>query len=303
MIITIVNMSKRVQDADLHTAIRAVNRQVHEDFEPYWSLGATLRLEGRSTKKKADIVKLPELRGDAVLYLWDKADVQDALGYHEANARGIPYGFVFTELEDALHEEWTVTLSHEAMELIADPLVNLLVAGPHPEENRTVFHWYEMSDAVQAETYKIDGIAVSNFVLPLYFTPTKEVGSRNDFLGHVHEGETLPSFGVNPGGYIGFFDPKRGEHVTFAMKDDRQARQRLAVKKALSNEKWTPGRRAYRIQGWPREKALQTPAVRGATRAAPEATRRSDIQAVTLEQMATAVTSNCKRRFEAIDVE
>ncbi|HKO62279.1 MAG TPA: hypothetical protein VJV03_14035 [Pyrinomonadaceae bacterium] len=72
------------------------------------------------------------MRGDSVLYLWNEVDVEDALGYHDTNNRGIPFGFVFTELSKKLGENWTVTLSHEALELIADPEVNLLVAGSHP---------------------------------------------------------------------------------------------------------------------------------------------------------------------------
>ncbi|NRF65377.1 hypothetical protein HLB44_00115 [Aquincola sp. S2] len=307
MIITIVNMSKRIADAELQRVVRAVNRQIREDFEPYWSLGATLRLEGKS-KNSPDKLNLPDMRGDAVLYVWDKVDVPGALGYHDANARGIPYGFVFTDLEQALNEAWTTTLSHEALELIADPLVNLLVAGPHPSEDRTVFHWYEMSDAVQGEAYTIDGVEVSNFVLPLYFTPTTEVGSRNDFLGIARDGETLPSFGINPGGYIGFFDPlagEHGEHVTFSMAGDTDALKRLEAKRALSADGGSGGRRGYRIAGWPRERAL-APASRGArapvraAAASPPAAYRGSSQAVAVEQMATAVSSKCKRRFEQV---
>ncbi|MGH7182247.1 MAG: hypothetical protein ACREJN_09760 [Nitrospiraceae bacterium] len=77
----------------------------------------------------------------------------------------------------------------------------MLAQGPHPAEpSKSVFHWYEMCDAVQTETYEIDGVAVSNFVLPLYFTGGDEVGGRNDFLGRSYKGKTLRSFGVNPGG-------------------------------------------------------------------------------------------------------
>jgi hypothetical protein len=124
-----------------------------------------------------------------------------------------------------------VTLSHEALELIGDPAVNLLVAGPHPgDRRREVFHWYEMCDAVQAESYKVDGIDVSNFVLPLYFTRDAEPGSRNDFLGRRFEGETLASFGINPGGYIGFFDPRTRKHETYAIKGDTLAKRRLDIK-------------------------------------------------------------------------
>ena len=42
-----------------------------------------------------------------------------------------------------------------------------------------------MCDAVQAETYEIDEVDVSNFVLPLYFTGGDELGGRNDFLSRA----------------------------------------------------------------------------------------------------------------------
>ncbi|UUZ68691.1 hypothetical protein LP416_01745 [Polaromonas sp. P2-4] len=124
-----------------------------------------------------------------------------------------------------------MTLSHEALELIGDPMVNLLVQGPHPAEPAaTVFHWFEMCDAVQSETYQIDGVEVSNFVLPLYFTGGDEPGSRNDFLGKPHTGKTLRSFGVNPGGYVGFFDPRSNQHETFSRTGDKLAAKRLQIK-------------------------------------------------------------------------
>jgi hypothetical protein len=59
-------------------------------------------------------------------------DVEGALGYYDANFKGIPYSFVFRQLSEELGEKWTVTFSHEALEMIGDPEVNLLVAGPHP---------------------------------------------------------------------------------------------------------------------------------------------------------------------------
>lgn len=245
MIISIINHTEgKLRDDDVQFALRAVNRQIKEDFEPYWSLGATLRLEGRSTARK----KSPpvDMRGDAIIYLHTAADADDALGYHDTHYRGIPCGYVFTDVADELEESWTTTLSHEALELIADPEVNLLVMGPHPRRpRRTVFHWYEMCDAVQGESYDIDGVAVSNFVLPLYFTGTEERGGRNDFLGNRHGGRTLRSFGANPGGYIGFFDPRTGKHHTHDADDDGQAAKRRRIKFRLK-----AARRGMRYQGF-----------------------------------------------------
>ena len=200
MLISVVNHTDgKLSDEAVQEGIRAVNRQIAEDFNPNWSMGAELRLEG-VIGKDPDDDKLPELRGDAIIYLWNEVDVEDALGYHEANAAGIPFGFVFTELVKQLKEPWTVTVSHEALELIGDPEANLLVAGPHPEDpKKEVFHWYEMCDAVQDETYEIDGVAVSNFVLPLYFTQFAEVGGRNDFLGRLTKGQTAAVLRHQPG--------------------------------------------------------------------------------------------------------
>lgn len=231
MIISIVNHTRgKLNDEDIQVGIRAINRQIAHDFEPYWSLGGALRLEGRS-EDTPDKLRLPDLRGDAVIYLWDQVDVDDAIGYHDLNARGIPFGFVFTEISKELGESWTVTLSHEALELIGDAQVNLLVMGPHPQnKQQTVFHWYEMCDAVQDEHYKVDGIDVSNFLLPLYFTNDPEPGGRNDFLGRMYHGHALESFGINPGGYIGFFNPETKEHETFSRKSDARARKRLEIK-------------------------------------------------------------------------
>jgi hypothetical protein len=236
MIISVINLSNgALADADVQVAIRSVNRQLSEDFASYWGFSAQLRLEGKTGKgKRSAPIDQADMRGDAILYLRDVAKVADLDGFHERHFSGIPYGVVFLELSKALKEEWTVTLSHEALELAGDPENNLLSQGPHPAKPKVqVFHWFEMCDAVQDETYQIDGVNVSNFVLPLYFTASDERGGRNDFLGTIVKGKTLRSFSVNPGGYVGFFDPAENEHVTWSPDDDTRAKARLNAKAKL----------------------------------------------------------------------
>ncbi len=246
MIISIINHSNgKLSDAVIQEAIRAINRQIKEDFEPYWSLGATLRLEGHSSANP-NKQSLSDMRGDAVIYLWDKSDIDDAIGYHDINNRGIPFGFIFLDIAKELKEPWTVTLSHEALELVGDPEVNLLVMGPHPDpkQKRDVFHWYEMCDAVQSEHYTIDGIVVSNFVLPLYFTGGDEFDGRNDFLGTTYgKKQSLKSFGVNPGGYVGFFDPQAQDYDTYSRDGDATSKKRMKIKSKVKGT-----RRAIRYQ-------------------------------------------------------
>jgi hypothetical protein len=231
VIISVINHTNgKLTDEEIQCAIRAINRQIAEDFEPYWHFGGMLRLEGK-TGLHPDKNNPAELRGDAILYIWDKADIPDALGYHDRNNAGIPYSYVFLELVEQVGEKWTVTMSHEALELIADPQVNLLVSGPHPSgEDREVFHWFEMCDAVQDDNYKIDNIAVANFVLPLYFTTAAEFDGRNDFLGKLHDGKSLQSFGTNPGGYVGFYDPQKKKHDTYTQPRDTRAAERKEIK-------------------------------------------------------------------------
>jgi hypothetical protein len=232
MLISVVNRTNgTLSDEQVQDGIRAVNRQIAFDFKPHWHRSAELRLEGPAGRAHDDTF-LPELRGDAILYLWDRVAAADALGYHERNAGGLPFGIVFTELSAALDEPWTVTLSHEALELIGDPEANRLVAGPHPgDPKREVFHWYQMCDAVQDERYPIDGVWVSNFLLPLYFTASADVGGRNDFLGRLHHGRPLAPFGINPGCYVGFYDPSTRGHETVSRSGDDRARARLQVKR------------------------------------------------------------------------
>lgn len=45
-----------------------------------------------------------------------------------------------------------------------------------------------------------------------------------------HNGKTLRSFGVNPGGYVGFFNPQTGQHETFSMKGDKEAAEPMKIK-------------------------------------------------------------------------
>ena len=121
------------------------------------------------------------------------------------------------------------------LEMAIDPEVNLYATGPHPEDpSRQILHWYELCDAVQAETYEIDGVEVSNFVLPLYFTGRDEHHNHNDFLGN-----SLPSFGVAPGGYIGYLDPATGETKFYVPSRDGLSGERKAKRDRFSASHWS----------------------------------------------------------------
>ena len=201
--IAVVNFSNQLTDQRVQEAIRAVNRQVVEDFVPIWGAGRICKIH-EPVFDPADINTLANdpVFADSIIYIVDEGLLPGALGFHDLNARDIPFGFVFV----LNPQDWTVTLSHEVLELILDPTVNIFVPGPDPRDaTNTVLHTYEVCDAVERTTYQIDEIAVSNFLTPSYFTIGEAAGTRNDFLG-----VGVSSFGVTQGSHIAFIDLPTG---------------------------------------------------------------------------------------------
>ncbi|HVY32032.1 MAG TPA: hypothetical protein VHB79_36100 [Polyangiaceae bacterium] len=207
MRIAIGNISNNIQKDEFSATVRAISKQVKEDFAPLWGMTATLRHATISRSAKPD----PELSAaDVIIYVGETNDdpqqVKNAVGYHSQNHRGVPYGFVFADIAKKVDEPWSTTLSHEVLELIADPDVNLMVVGPDPKKpndsNSVVLRPYEVCDPVQADSYEIDDIAVSNFVTPLYFAQLDHpVLTQTNYLNLK-----LERFGVRPGGYFSYYD-------------------------------------------------------------------------------------------------
>lgn len=271
MQISVLNLSagpRRVSDGELRRAIRAINRQIQEDFRSYWNLTGQLRLDPLDMSTLDPLEAPPRLRGDAVIYLveGDSAAPGRLLGYHQQFNDQTPFGAVFVDVCLALNETWSVALSHEALELLADPDVNLLCKGPHPDPTqagRVVFHWFELCDAVQAEHYPIDGVEVSNFVLPAYYSgAARTEGACCDFLmANRTPSEALRPFGVKSGGYVGFFDPNTGRDEQYFNPDDQAARRRAAIKEQL----------AGRVRRFDRRRLLHPLAPESASSPAPTA--------------------------------
>lgn len=236
MLISVVNRSRKLADAELQRALRAINRQFAQDFEPYWQFGARLQLAGAESTHAADrppLARRPGRAHDGVIYVQDHANISGAEGYHDRRKDDVPFGHVFLDVCASVGDSWTVALSHEAIEMVGDPMNNLLVQGPHPlKHSHLVFHMFELCDAVQSESYEREGVLVSNFVLPGYFTRGDPVDARNDFLGRSDRREALPPFGVAPGGYLCFYDAlSHGDKwQPFTPTDDVIARKRLDLK-------------------------------------------------------------------------
>lgn len=221
MNIFVQNLSSKVSDEEALKVVAALQIQADRDYTPHWNIPASLEYLGKQPPPADDVSK----HDTGIVYLQDKADIEGALGYHDLTAKGLPVGFVFLDIAAQIGEPWPNTASHEILEMLGDIDVNVLYMGPHPTKKRNVMHWGEMCNAVQAQSYQIDGVTVSNFVLPPYFRTNAEAGVKSDFMG-----SGLKPFGVNRGGYIGFYDPRKGDHETYMLKGDAEAARRFNIK-------------------------------------------------------------------------
>lgn len=109
------------------------------------------------------------------LWLLDDPDAAGALGYHDQDPSGAPYGKVFTKpiLDSGgdvlrLANSISVTASHEALEIFGDPQANYWAEMP---DGRLIA--LELCDPVEGDAYDVSvgghPVAVSNFVFPEYF--------------------------------------------------------------------------------------------------------------------------------------
>jgi hypothetical protein len=233
MRLVIANVSTKVSAQQLDMALAAIGTQVIRDFKPEWSREATLT--GVSTSVAPGSKSIQQAR-DAVIYLGDYVQdptqgVANALGYHGRTSKDLPYGFIYLDICDQAGEAWTCTLSHEVLELLADPKIDSAVRGPGAG-GETVSYDLEVCDPTQGDSYEINDIKVSNFVNRSYF------GGNGGSPATNHMELELTAFGVRPNGYYKYEDAAGRTHEV----DGPRVSQARRIARAMM----TNGRRTVR---------------------------------------------------------
>ena len=166
-VIAIANASTCLTDAQVEAVLPALQKQVSDDFEAYWELDCTLTFLSKSQQLTP---------GWWQIVLTDNPHQAGALGYHELSSSGTPLGRVFAKLDLESGSSWTATLSHELLEMLADPWINWCAMG---SDSR--IYALEVCDAVEDDKlgYNIDDALVSDFITPAWFEPTD--ADRIDF--------------------------------------------------------------------------------------------------------------------------
>lgn len=137
----------------------------------------------------------------------DDSDQANALGYHDLTTEGLPIGKVFAASDLKAGTSWSVTASHELLEMLADPNINLTVFVQNANTTGTLYA-YEVCDACEDDSfgYKINNILVSDFVYPTWFENFREQGSTQfDKMNQIQNPLQLLT-----GGYIGVFNVNDG---------------------------------------------------------------------------------------------
>lgn len=189
--IAVSNASTCLSDEQVEAVLPSLQKQVSNEFKAYWDLDCTLSF----LPKNASLT--PGWWQVAVL---DDPDQAGALGYHELTNQGAPFGKIFARLDLESGSSWTATLSHELLEMLADPWINWCAIGRDSK-----IYALEVCDAVEDDNlgYMIDGVLVSDFVTPAWFEPT--CADRLDFRQHLSK-----ALEIARGGYIATFDPSMG---------------------------------------------------------------------------------------------
>lgn len=228
--VAVINASTVVTDDEVRLLTAALQKQVSNDFAPAWGIDARLTFVPKGQTPPP---------GTWWLSILDDTDRALVLGHHELTPDGLPIGKVFAHTDKRFGLKWTVTASHELLEMLADPDVNLTVFV-HPEPGAGTLYAYEVCDPCEDDVfaYEIDGIPVCDFVYPAYFEIARPPGStRFDHLDKLPG--PLPA--VLKGGYITSYDvhgtanwqPVKAATVPHAPTDRTHLPERVSHRQAL----------------------------------------------------------------------
>src|SRR2546421_7992370 len=216
------NKATTALGGDFDRRVAALQKFVDQGFVPVWGTPAKL-LKTTGFRK-----------GAWALALLDRADVANALGYHDLTPDGLPLSKVFVTTTLAVGQKVSVTACHELAEMLVDPAINLAAAGPG-----SGFYAYETADAVEEVEFTIDDIAMSDFVYPAWFEGFRKADSTQfDSLKKVKK-----PFEILKGGYMSVF--KNGQWTQIFGSPAKEKRFRREDRRGHRSEyrakpSWTP---------------------------------------------------------------
>lgn len=191
--LALVADTDKISAPELTKVAAALQKQATRDFGRIWNIQANVsgfaRLEDVPTDYWPVIVR-------------DDINTPGAAGVHE-DKNGQPFALV------EFAENWSLTASHETLEMLADPFGNRLVAGQSPKSHQgRVNFLVEVCDPSEDQeyAYTVNGVTVSDFYTPDFFDPVTAPGVRYSYTGAVKRPRSILR-----GGYLSWVVPQTNE--------------------------------------------------------------------------------------------
>ena len=187
--IGLVSEVSSISFSELSRVSAALQKQAIRDLGPVWDVQSTVDAFGR-------LEDLPV--GTWPIILQEDIDVEGASGIHE-DEDGQPFALVTADTG------WSLTASHELIEMLVDPFGRKLTEGQSPKHGQgRVQFLVEPCDPSEATqfAYLINGVTVSDFYTPKYFSTVFNPADR-----YSHTGAIKKPRQVLKGGYLSWHDP------------------------------------------------------------------------------------------------
>jgi hypothetical protein len=193
MLIAILNQSTLISDTDAATMTEAVATQVQLDAAPLWDRAPA------AVVFYTDPTTVPETAHGIAIVDTIQDQPHGVLGLHTEDEGGKLWGVVPAKpiLDNGGQVtigDWSVSsaLSHEVLEMLVDPNCNLWAS-----DGKGSVYTFEVCDPVEAPSYTVNEVSVSNFVTPSWFDSLAPATAQFDKLGQL----TSP-FSILKGGYV-----------------------------------------------------------------------------------------------------
>jgi hypothetical protein len=187
--VALVSETQSISFSELGRVSAALQKQAIRDLGPVWNIQSTVDAFGR-------LEDVPV--GTWPIIIEDDIGTPGAAGVHE-DKDGQPFALVTAE------RGWSLTASHELVEMLVDPFGRRLTDGqsPKPGQGRVQFlvEPCDPSEATQF-AYLINGVTVSDFYTPKYFSTVFNSADR-----YSHTGAITRPRQVLKGGYLSWHDP------------------------------------------------------------------------------------------------
>jgi hypothetical protein len=195
----IVSKTPEVTFEEVSHVANALTMQVSRDFTPIWNVSASVMSYASASHVPAGswpIFVVPKLPPGEGGFHWTKHKQPFA----EVEAGGT----------------WSLSASHELIEMLVDPSGNRLIAGPEllvqggkivENPQKQVEYLVEACDPCESAdcSYLIEDVVVSDFFTPHFHDPVASAGTRYSFTGKL----TYPRQVLSEG-YISWSDPETG---------------------------------------------------------------------------------------------